>query len=452
MEFQLSKLKSNFTNIKGIRNNTKNIFDILEVKINKLKLTHAELIKNNKTQIFIFGLDSFHFQSKLIDIEYDEMKRLFLAINNRMYCEYFKLYKLIVDYILQNINDKKVTEIIKLNNFPIYKDLEPFKEYKFEIILEIHENIIILISCIINNINKKENELQLYKSKKELGLSLDNFVNSFNFDIIMMREKVKLFLMYIDFFHKLHTKYLKRFSNKIQLMYTNIINDIKFDDSMNIDNNKSKDILDDTEKEQSNLKNIKIETNMINNKVFHNKVNDNKINSCLSSELDIDIQNYSNNEEIITPLSGNSTKSIDDVISLINKTNNKNIGEIEKSISDEDINIVLKNIEQTCEQMINNNTLDNNEKIIIAQNSESISLISENIVENKKSINNNDENHEIKENENENLLSKESLIESKETTESVQESIEDSMEDNITENNNLKKRRGRKKKDTTGLF
>jgi hypothetical protein len=53
----------------------------------------------------------------------------------------------------------------------------------------------------------------------------------------MMREKLKLFLTYIEFFHKLHTKYLQRFSNKIQLMNTHINDDIKFDETVKIKTN-----------------------------------------------------------------------------------------------------------------------------------------------------------------------------------------------------------------------
>ena len=232
MENRISKLKTDFNNITTTRSNVKNIFDILQTKIHKLKCMYSEFINNSKTQLFVFGLDSFHFQSKLIDIEYDDMKRLFLAINNRMYCEYFKLYKIIVDYITKNVVDKKISEIIKVNNFPIYKDLEPFKEYKFELVLELHENILILLTSIISNLNSKENELILHQSKKNIGLNIDNFITSFNYEIIMMREKVTMFLTYIEFFHKLHTKYLKRFTNKIQLMYTYINNDIKFDESV----------------------------------------------------------------------------------------------------------------------------------------------------------------------------------------------------------------------------
>ena len=142
MENRISKLKIDFNNITTTRNNVKGVFDILQLRINKLKFFYSEFIKNNKNKLFVFGLDSFHFQSKLIDVEYDDMKRLFLAINNRMYCEYFKLYKIITEYIYENINDKKITEIIKVNNFPVYKDLEPFKEYNFETTTEIHENIL----------------------------------------------------------------------------------------------------------------------------------------------------------------------------------------------------------------------------------------------------------------------------------------------------------------------
>ena len=234
MESRVTALKNNFNNISIIRNNVRDIFDFLQLRINKLKFFYSEFIKNNKTELFIFGLDSFHFQSRLIDIEYEGMYKIFRSINNRMYCEYFKLYKIIVSYIKDTINDKKLLEFIKVNNFPVYKDLEPEKEYKFEIIIEIHEHILILITSIIGNLTSKENEYKLYVDKNQIGLNIDNFVNTYSFDVIMMREKLKLFLTYIEFFHKLHTKYLQRFSNKIQLMNTHINDDIKFDETVKI--------------------------------------------------------------------------------------------------------------------------------------------------------------------------------------------------------------------------
>jgi hypothetical protein len=245
MEPRLVKLKGDFNNIITVRNNVKNVFDILEVRIDKLREIYMEFIETNKNAMFVFGLDSFNFQSKLIDIEYHDMKRLFLAINNRMYCEYFKLHKIIVDYISKNINDRKGIDIVKVNSYPVYKDLEPFKEYKFELILDIHENILNLLSGLISILNNKENELSIHKTKQNIGLNIDNFITTFNYNLSVLREKIAMFISYIEFFHKMHSKYLKRFSNKIQLMYTHINNDIKFDDSIEISKNKKKELIDD---------------------------------------------------------------------------------------------------------------------------------------------------------------------------------------------------------------
>jgi hypothetical protein len=80
--------------------------------------------------------------------------------------------------VLENFNDKKILEIIKGNNFPIYKDLEPFNEYTFETIIEIHDNILILLNSIVGIVNNRENELSLHKSKMLIGLNIDNFIRN----------------------------------------------------------------------------------------------------------------------------------------------------------------------------------------------------------------------------------------------------------------------------------
>ena len=232
MKINLEQLKKNFQTIKDIRIKVSSVFNILEQHLLKLKKIYTEFVDNNRQNLFVFGLDSFQFQSKLIDIEYEDMKRLFLAINNRMYCEYYKLYKIISDYVKENISDKKTLELIKItDNFPIYKDLEPYKQYKFEMIQEIHENIILLLYEMNEFITYKENELKLHKKKQDIGLNINNFVTTFNYNIIMMKEKGMLFISYIEFFHNLHTKYLQRFAMKINLMYNQVSHDIQFEDS-----------------------------------------------------------------------------------------------------------------------------------------------------------------------------------------------------------------------------
>ena len=116
MDKRINDLKLDFTKIVDLKNENVKIFDTLDLKIKNLKGLYSEFIKNNKQNLFIFGLDSFHFQGKLIDIEYDDMKRLYYAITNRVYCEYFKLYKIVVDYITDNMNeDKKMLELVKVD-------------------------------------------------------------------------------------------------------------------------------------------------------------------------------------------------------------------------------------------------------------------------------------------------------------------------------------------------
>ena len=377
MDAKLLQLKGDFNNIITIRTTVKNIFDILQVRIDKLKDLYAEFIKTSKTQMFIFGLDSFHFQSKLIDIEYDDMKRLFLAINNRMYCEYFKLYKIIIEYILKSNHDKKITELVKVNNYPIYKDLEPFKEYKFEIILDIHENILNLLSILLYTITNKENELVLHKGKQQIGLNIDNFITTFNYNINSIKEKLTLFVTYIEFFHKLHTTYLKRFANKIQLMYTHVNNDIQFDETLNIgrQNEEKSDIqelinlgsrnsptnskrsIDSREstssKSSTSSRNSKNNTSFIldynnpSNIQFSedlSNINRSRTNSHVSS-------NNSSNISSVTPRF--TLKKLKQPLGVINSK--EETKKIETTISHDELNNMFSSIDMTCDFLIKKN-------------------------------------------------------------------------------------------------
>ena len=350
MENRISKLKINFNNLINIRNNVKVVFDILQMRINQLKQFYSDFIKNNKNKLFIFGLDSFHFQSKLIDIEYDDMKRLFLAINNRMYCEYFKLYKIIIEYVYENIRDKKITEIIKLNNFPVYKDLEPYKEYNIELISEIHENILIVINSILSNFNIRENELASHKSKKDIGLNIDNFITSFNYELIVMREKISMFLTYTEFFHQLHIKHLKRFSNKIELLYLHISNDIKFDETIDINKDNKNQINYDV-----NNKNI------VNSPIYEKKnnslcdENDNIINKILSMD-DISKSSKNSKNNVTETIKNSMVK----VSSFLTMCSSKDVFDniIDPSINDIEIINNFKSISDSCDTIIQNESND----------------------------------------------------------------------------------------------
>ena len=62
-----------------------------------------------------------------------------------------------------------------------------------------------------------------------------------------MKEKAHLFINYIEFFHSLHTKYLQRFAMKMNLFYSQITHDIRFDDTPASSATKKKEMLNDFE-------------------------------------------------------------------------------------------------------------------------------------------------------------------------------------------------------------
>jgi len=228
---RINELKKEFTFIVIIKNDIKELFNTLLIRVKKLKDVYGEIMKSNRSNNFIFGLDSFKFQSKLMDVEYEDLIRMYKMISNKMYCEYYKLYKIIVQYVETSVKDTKLLYLIKSNDFPIYKDLEPYRDYDFAIIQNIHETILTILLGIFDLVLNNKEELKLLKNKKDFGLSIDNFINSYQYNIDIIIQQIKLYCDYITFFHKTHLKYLKRIHTKLQTFFTQINNDIRFEDS-----------------------------------------------------------------------------------------------------------------------------------------------------------------------------------------------------------------------------
>lgn len=288
MEATINNLKNNFTEILDENNNIVKSFENLNAKIIILKNLFSEFIKNNNQNIFLFGLDSFRFQSRLIDLEYDDMKRLHSAICNRIYCEYYKLHRLVNEYVRENITENKILDLVKVDSFVQYKDLEPFKVYDFQMTHDIHENILLVLSSLNGYIQGREHELKNYNEKKEMGLNIDNFVFTFNYSIVIVREKLTLFVNYVDFFHRLHYKYLRRFTRKIHLMIEELNNDIIFEEKIKPRQgfaNVVKNVLSNKEK----IKNIEV-IEPVKEEPYYNQVT--------VEDEKIEIDNYLSDENV----------------------------------------------------------------------------------------------------------------------------------------------------------
>ena len=338
MDYKIQQIKSNFNKIKELRIHVMNCFNALENKLTKLKNTTNDFVKNNKDDIYFFGLDSFQFQGKLINYEYTDMKKFYFALNNRIYCEYYKLFKIILNYTEEVVGTNKNIEMLKVNNiFPVYKDLEPLKQYNFETIEELHKTIIILLNDLNEHIISKELQLQSFQLKQETGLNINNFVNAFDFDVTMIRQKCLLYLSYLEFFHNIHTKHFKRFAKKMKLMNDYLDEDITFDESIQHNNE------DDSMRSRSS-------------------------NSSISSTIDTTDTNdktisYNSSSPII-PGNKNPPKSLETNILKITKPSNNvdqnmtlTVQDIDANISQPNIKDMLNTLTDTCNEVLGKNII-----------------------------------------------------------------------------------------------
>ena len=238
--FNIEKLKIDFHNIITLKQEIAKTKVIVAENLNQLKNVYNDLIKSNSKKIFLFCLDSFYFQYKSFAMEMDNIDKFRILLNNRMYCDYYKLYNI----ILSNIKDNKIElsiEELELKVYPPYKDLEPFQEYKLEDIKEIHANILYILNALYNECSIKKDTIENYNDNHRIGFSISNFINTLHYENNLLKEQVSLYLNYVSFFHISQKKQL----NRLFMRITDFCKEVK--DNININRTFS---IDDIEQEE----------------------------------------------------------------------------------------------------------------------------------------------------------------------------------------------------------
>ena len=199
------KLNMNF--LHDILNKHSNIKNKLE----DLKKKYSEMIHYNKKKIFIFCLDSYYFQYKMLIVEMENISKLIAMIKSRIYGDYYKLYNVIINETTFNIEDFSA----KIKKFTPYKDIEPFYEYKNSDVIEIHNDILQILNLLEKDYLQKELKSIEYNSSK--GLTVNNFIQTLNYENNVFKEKINLYVNYLQFYHKLQEKHLKNILTRITL-------------------------------------------------------------------------------------------------------------------------------------------------------------------------------------------------------------------------------------------
>ena len=226
MESQLELLKSEFSIVKENTCKISANYNSIKEKIGKLKYVYSEMISTNShKKIFLFCLESFNFQIKAFNVDTENIYNSLLLITNRIYCDYYKLFKLISSLF----DEYKYKLPSSIKERPIYNDLNPFVEYKFEDVSNLHEDVCSLILSLIMTHNYNEIKIDSYTSKSQTGICILNFIKTLEYDNSVLKDQIMLYLNYMDFFKNTQTKHLTKLLRKMEALKTEIDEEIVFD-------------------------------------------------------------------------------------------------------------------------------------------------------------------------------------------------------------------------------
>jgi len=167
-------------------------------------------------------------------MEMDHIDKTRALTNNRMYCDYYKLYQLILAHIKENRADLLQVEV-ETKTYPVYKDLDPFQEYKIEDVREIHTNILLLINQLYEQSVSKSDNIEHYNETHHIGFSISNFLNTLEYENKQLREQVRLYMNYVSFFHISQKKQLTRLFLRMQEFHKEIEENININKTFSID-------------------------------------------------------------------------------------------------------------------------------------------------------------------------------------------------------------------------
>lgn len=232
--FKMDKLKNNFESILTLKRKVLQTKNEIHDRLQQVKKMYTELMKQNTKKVMLFCLDAFFFQYKSFMLEIENIEKFRILLNNRMYCDYYKLYTLVIQYFKDHSIDIE-NDDLNAKTFPVYKELEPSQEYKLEDVKGIHASILYLINTLHTKCEGQRNTISGYNDDSKIGYSISNFLNTLQYENLILQEQTNLFLNYLAFFHISQKKQLKRVLSKLEDFSNEMDNNLHNNMSFSID-------------------------------------------------------------------------------------------------------------------------------------------------------------------------------------------------------------------------
>lgn len=223
--------KDTFGKIKQIVQQVSYIKKSIVFKLEQLKHIYADMVKmNNNKKIFLICLESFHFQYKVLNVELDNLERVYLLLTNRAYydysCTYGLLHKLYEEY--------GVSVPTKQAHKP-YKDLEPFAEYELEDIYLVHDNAVELLDGLKARFAENSDIITTYKTKLLTGIHILSFVKTLEYDNNVLHDRIQLYDSYFQFYYDSQFKYFFGLLAKLKAFMAQIDSEIRIPEEATIE-------------------------------------------------------------------------------------------------------------------------------------------------------------------------------------------------------------------------
>ena len=219
-----SSLTNEFNNIIEKRNNIKSKYKTLEDKLIAMKTKYTNLVESNKRKIFIYCLDSFFFQYKILLLELEHYNNIISSLFSRMYGDYYKLLNVIIEKC-KEINFT-IEDIGSMENIQAYKDVENKLEYKTEDLLKLHNNILVILKQMTIFYEKRDKEIKAQDETSDIGFSITSFIDTLSYENRTLYEQINLYNSYLQFYHSSQNSYLDKTYQKMNVFMNDIEKEI----------------------------------------------------------------------------------------------------------------------------------------------------------------------------------------------------------------------------------
>lgn len=209
-------MKDRFLEISSIRKQIQELFHRLEDKKKGMKENYATLVASNDNHFF--GLDSFRFQVKLAENELAFLNDQFTLIDNRLYCDYYKLYNHVYEYYVENLPHGIVKSV-----FPIYKDLEPTKVYETELVHKLYKDILTLIHKAYDTLDHEHRKRESEKRLTTSGIHIGNYVHNRVFTDTLIKTNIELFEQYLNTYFIYHMTFLVNLKERLGMFLDHVL-------------------------------------------------------------------------------------------------------------------------------------------------------------------------------------------------------------------------------------